>query len=330
MKSFRMFGRGAGVGVAAAVLALTVSACSSSGGGGGGSTAASQPPGGSSPSSGGSTGLPGAGKPAVTLGDKDFAEEFLLGQLYAQALQAKGFKVTVKENIGSSEVIDKALTSGQIDLYPEYTGVIYTVLANLGDQPKSKEVTYDGAKKFENGRGYDILDPTPFQDADGVAVLNSYAQKNNLKTIDDLKNLSHFTYLGPPENATRFQGVVGLKQAYGLNNFTFKPLKTGSQYSAIDNGQADSIAIFTTDAQLASNKYTVLTDTKGIFGFQQVVPVVSKKVLDAEGPAFADTLNSVSKLLTTDAIIAMNKAVQIDQKDPGDVAKAFLQANGLA
>jgi osmoprotectant transport system substrate-binding protein len=328
MKAFRIFGRGAGVGVAAVVLALTASACGSSGGGGD-DTAASQPAGSSPSSSGGSSELPGKGKPAVTLGDKDFAEEFLLGQLYAQALQAKGYTVTVKENIGSSEVIDKALTSGQIDLYPEYTGVIYTVLANLGDQPKSKEVTYDGAKKFENGRGYDILEPTPFQDADGVAVLNDYAAKNHLKTIDDLKNVSHFTYLGPPENATRFQGVQGLKQAYGLNNFTFKPLKTGSQYSAIDNGQADSIAIFTTDAQLATNKYTVLTDTKGIFGFQQVVPVVSKKVLDAEGPEFADALNAVSKLLTTDAIIAMNKAVQIDQKDPGDVAKAFLEANGL-
>ena len=329
MKAFRTFGRGAGVGVAAVVLALTVSACSSSGGGGGSSSSqtAGNPP---ASSGGGSTALPGKGKPAVTMGDKDFAEEFLLGQLYSQALKAKGYTVNLKENIGSSEVIDKALTSGQIQLYPEYTGVIYTVLANLGDQPKSKEVTYDGAKQFENKRGYDILEPTPFQDADGVAVTNDYAQKNHLKTIDDLKNVSHFTYLGPPENATRFQGVVGLKQAYGLNNFTFKPLKTGSQYSAIDNGQADSIAIFTTDAQLASGKYTVLTDTKGIFGFQQVVPVVKQSVLTAEGPEFADTLNAVSKLLTTDAIIAMNKAVQIDQKSPADVAKAFLQANGLA
>ena len=330
MKAFRMFGRGAGVGIAAVVLALTASACSSSGGGGGGTSSAPNTAANPPASTGGSSGLPGAGKPAITMGDKDFAEEFLLGQLYSQALKAKGYTVNLKENIGSSEVIDKALTSGQIQIYPEYTGVIYTVLANLGDQPKSKEVTYDGAKSFENKRGYDILDPTPFQDADGVAVLNSYAQKNGLKTIDDLKKLSHFTYLGPPENATRFQGVVGLKQAYGLNNFTFKPLKTGSQYSAIDNGQADSIAIFTTDAQLASGKYTVLTDTKGIFGFQQVVPVVKQSVLTAMGPEFADTLNAVSKLLTTDAIIAMNKAVQIDQKSPADVAKAFLQANGLA
>jgi len=326
MRPITTVGRSTALGAAALVLAATLAACSSSGGGGSSSPA---PTGGGSTSAGASGDLPGKGKPPVTMGDKDFAEQYVLGELYSQALRAKGYSVTLKSNIGSSEVIDKALTSGQIDTYPEYTGVIYTVLANLGDQPKSKEVTYAGAKKFENDRGFELLEPTPFQDADGVAVLNDFAKKNKLKTIDDLKKLDHFTYLGPPENATRYQGVQGLKKAYGLNNFTFKPLKTGSQYQAIDNGQADSIAIFTTDAALASGKYTVLTDTKGIFGFQQVAPVVSKKVLAAEGPEFTDTLNAVSKLLTTDAIISMNKAVQIDQKDPGDVAKAFLQANNM-
>lgn len=330
MKPFRMFGRASSLGAAAVVLALTLSACSSSGGGGGGG--GTTPAGGASggESGGGSTALPGKGKPAITMGDKDFTEEYVLGELYAQALRAKGFSVTLKSNIGSSEVIDKALTSGQIDIYPEYTGVIYTVIAGHGDNPKSAEATYQGAKKFENGRGYEILNPTPFQDADGLAVTKSFAQQHGLKTIDDMKKLSHFTYLGPPENATRYQGVVGLKQAYGLHNFTFKPLKTGSQYQAIDAGQADSIAIFTTDPQLASGKYAVLTDTKGIFGYQQVVPVVKKSVLDAEGPAFADTLNKVSALLTTKAIISMNKAVAIDQQDPGEVAKTFLKANGLA
>jgi osmoprotectant transport system substrate-binding protein len=101
----------------------------------------------------------------------------------------------------------------------------------------------------------------------------------------------------------------------------------GSQYQALDQGKVDTIAIFTTDGQLASGKYAVLTDTKGIFGFQQVVPVVKKSVLAKEGPAFEQTLNAVSKLLTTDAIVAMNKAVQIDQQDPGAVAKTFLKAN---
>ncbi len=322
MKRTTSPGRAVAAGLMAAALAVTVAACGSSGGSAGGGNTG----GGSTPAS---ADLPGKGKPAVTMGDKNFAEEYLLGALYSQALRAKGFTVTLKGNIGASAVIDKALTSGKIDMYPEYTGVIYTELAKLGDRPKSAAETLKGATTYESKRGFAVLDPTPFQDADGLAVLNDYAKQHSLKTIDDMKKVGSFTYAGPPENGTRYQGVIGLKQAYGLSKIKFEPLGIGLQYQALNQHKVDSIAIFTTDPQLASGKYTVLTDTKGIFGFQQVVPVISKKVLDAEGPAFADTLNAVSASLTTDAIVAMNKAVQIDQKRPADVAKAFLQANHL-
>lgn len=273
--------------------------------------------------------LPGKGKPPIVMGDKNFAEEYLLGALYSQALKAKGYTVTLKGNIGASAVIDKALTGGKIDMYPEYTGVIYTELAHMGDRPKSAADTLAGATKYEEKRGYAVLKPTPFQDADGLAVTNDYAKQHGLKTIADMSKVGKFTYGGPPENGTRFQGVKGLKSVYGLSKLTFKPLTIGSQYQALDQGKINSIAIFTTDGQLASKKYTVLTDTKGIFGYQQVVPVVSKKLLAKEGPAFSKTLNEVSAKLTTNAIVAMNKAVQIDQKNAGDVAKQFLKANSL-
>lgn len=356
MKSSSLFTRTASIGVMVA-LAATLGACGSSGSsttakttGAGPSPSAPAPggntSGGATQSQGNSTpsepalpsgtgdrtlpsGQPGKGKPAVTLGDKNFAEEYLLGALYQQALQARGFTVKLKGNIGSSAVIDKALTSGQIDGYPEYTGVIYTETAKLGDLPKSAAVTLAGATKFENKRGFEVLNPTPFQDKDGVAVLNAYAKKYSLKTIGDLKKVGSFTYAGPPENGTRYQGVVGLKKAYGLNKVQFKALNIGLQYAALDKKQVDTIAIFTTDGQLASNKYTVLDDNRGIFGYQQVVPVFTKKVLAAEGPAFAATLNAVSATLTTPVIIALNKAVQIDQKNPAAVAKAFLTANKL-
>jgi len=275
------------------------------------------------------TGQPGKGKPAVVMGDKNFSEEYLLGELYSQALRARGFTVNLKGNIGSSTTINAALQSGKIDLYPEYTGVIYTVLAGHPDNPTSAAETLKGATAYENKHGYVVLNPTPFQDADGLATTKSYAQKNGLKEIGDLKKVSSFTYAGPPENATRYQGVIGLKKAYGLDNFKFKPVPIGSQYQALDQGKVDTIAIFTTDGQLASGKYAVLTDTKGIFGFQQVVPVVKKSVLSEQGPAFERTLNAVSQLLTTDAIVAMNKAVQIDQQDPAAVAKTFLKANNM-
>jgi osmoprotectant transport system substrate-binding protein len=298
-----------------AALAVTLAACGSSSGGTKGSSSGSN--------------LPGKGKPTITMGDKNFEEEYVLGDLYQQALQAKGFTVKLKSNIGSSELIDKSLTSGQIDMYPEYDGVIYTELANLGDQPKSAAVTYQGASSWEAKRGFTLLTPTPFQDADGVATTVAYAKQHNLKTIADLKNVGSFSYGGPAENGTRYQGVVGLKQAYGLTKITFTPLPIGTQYQALDNGKVNSIAIFTTDPELKSGKYAVLTDTKGIFGYQQVAPVVSAKVLAAEGPAFTQTLNAVSAKLTGPAIIAMNAAVALDKQDPATVAKQFLKANGL-
>jgi len=324
-RSGRMFGTVAAVG-----LALTLAAC-----GGGSGNSGNSAGGSSSKGSGGSSGSaapsgqPGKGKPAIVMGDKNFSEEYLLGELYSQALRARGYTVKLKGNIGSSTTINAALQSGKIDMYPEYTGVIYTVLAGHPDNPTSAEETLKGATAYENKHGFAVLNPTPFQDADGLATTKAYASKNKLKTIGDLKKVGAFSYAGPPENATRYQGVVGLKKAYGLTQVQFKPVPIGSQYQALDQGKTDTIAIFTTDGQLASGKYAVLTDTKGIFGFQQVVPVVKKSVLAKEGPAFKQTLNAVSKLLTTDAIVAMNKAVQIDQKDPGAVAKAFLQANHM-
>src|SRR4051795_3536382 len=275
------------------------------------------------------TGQPGKGKPAVVMGDKNFSEEYLLGELYSQALRAKGYTVTLKGNIGSSTTINAALQSGKIDMYPEYTGVIYTVLAGHPDNPTSAEETLKGATAYEEKHGYAVLVPTPFQDADGLATTKAYASEHGLKTIDDLSKVGAFTYAGPPENATRYQGVLGLKKAYGLTQLQFKPVPIGSQYQALDQGKTDTIAIFTTDGQLASGKYAVLKDTKGIFGFQQVVPVVNKSVLSQQGPAFEQTLNAVSQLLTTDAVVAMNKAVQIDQQDPGEVAKTFLKANNM-
>jgi osmoprotectant transport system substrate-binding protein len=285
----------------------------------------------SSPSGGkGTASQPGKGKPAVTLGDKNFTEQYILGELYAQALRAKGYSVDVKSNIGSSELTDKALTSGQIDLYPEYMGVITTVLAKLSDQPVSAQQTYDKAKVFEKKRGYTLLEKTPFFNADGLAVKPAYAAKYKLSDVADLKKVpGKFTFGGPPENKTRYQGVVGMQKAYGLKNIVFKPLSIGLQYKALDSGKIDVAAVFTTDGQLAGGKLKVLKDSKGIFGFQNVAPVVGDKVLAREGPQFAATLNAVSAKLTNVAMQAMNGAVDLDKQKPAAVAKAFLKANRL-
>jgi osmoprotectant transport system substrate-binding protein len=275
------------------------------------------------------SGQPGKGKPAVTLGDKNFTEQFILGQLYKQALEAKGFTINLKNNIGSSEIIDKSLTSGKIDMYPEYTGVVVTVLQGTKDHPKSAEETYNRAKAFEEKRGFAVLNKTPFFNADALAVKPEFAQKNGLKSTADLKKLKSFKFGAPPENKTRYEGVVGMKKVYGLNNLEFKPLAIGLQYKALESGSIDVAAVFTTDGQLEGGKLTVLTDPEGIFGFQNVIPVVKKSVLAEQGPAFEQTLNAVSSKLTVEAMRKMNAAVDLDKQDPAKVAASFLSANGL-
>jgi osmoprotectant transport system substrate-binding protein len=275
------------------------------------------------------SGQPGKGKPAVTLGTKDFTEEFILGELYKQALEAKGFKVNLKKNIGSTEIIDKALTSGQIDGYPEYLGVSVAVVARKDIVPKSDQQTYNLAKAFYAKRGQSISQQTPFFDVDAIATRKDFAQKNGLTTVADLKKLGSFTVGARPEFKDRFQGLKGMQSEYGLTNAKFKQLALGIQYQALDKGDVDSANVFSTDAQLASGKYTVLKDPKGIFGYQHVAMIMDTKKNQALGPAFFATINQVSRLLTNPAMITMNKAVAIDKQPEAEVAKKFLQANNL-
>jgi osmoprotectant transport system substrate-binding protein len=273
---------------------------------------------------------PGKGKPAVTLGTKDFTEEFVLGELYKQALEAKGYKVNLGKDIGATEIIDKALTSGQIDGYPEYLGVSVAVVARKDIVPKSDKQTYQLAKDFYEGRGQVISKQTPFFDVDAIATTKDYASKNDLKTVADLKGVGDFTVGARPEFRNRFQGLKGMRSEYGLTNAQFKQLALGIQYQALDSGDVDSANVFSTDAQLASGKYVVLKDPKGIFGYQHVAMVMDKDKYEAlGGQAYFDVINEVSALLTNDAMISMNKAVAIDKQDEAEVAKSFLEANNL-
>ncbi|MDX6441110.1 MAG: osmoprotectant transport system substrate-binding protein [Gaiellaceae bacterium] len=269
-----------------------------------------------------------AALPTVTIGTKNFTEQYVLGQLYKQALESKGYKVVYKEDIGNSELIDTALTSGKINFYPEYTGVIVADLAKK-PAPKSADAAYAAAKKFEEGRGNTLLAKTPFFDSDSFGMLASTAKKLGVKTIDDMKKVKSFTFGGFPECRTRITCLLGLTKTYGLKQTKFVPLASISVYTALDQGKITAGDVFSTDPQLAGSKYTVLTDTKHIFGFQNVAPVISQKLAKDGGAKFAATINAVSAKLSLKAMIAMNKAVAIDKKSPETVASAFLTANKL-
>jgi osmoprotectant transport system substrate-binding protein len=266
----------------------------------------------------------------VIIGTKNFPEEFILGQLYKQALQAKGFTVSYKENIGSTELIQTSLTSGKINFYPEYTGVIVQVVFHRKSSPKTALATWQLAKQLEAAKGYTVLKPTPFYDTDVVAVTNATAKKYGLKSIGDLKKVGSFKFGGFPECKTRNTCFVGYTKQYGISNATFTPLAGISAYAALDNGSILAADVFSTDPPLGKgSKYTVLADPKHVTGFQNVAPIVKTAVVTSLGSKFTTTVNAVSAKLTQNAIVAMNKAVIVDKQSAASVASAFLKANGL-
>jgi osmoprotectant transport system substrate-binding protein len=311
----------AALGVLAVAL---ITACGSSSSSSSSSASSSSAP---ATSSSSAASAPSGG--TLTLGTKNFTEEFIVGQLYKQALTAKGCKINYKENIGATEVVDKALTSHQIDAYPEYTGESVATVAAINKNVTSPQQEYALAKAFYAKRGQVMSQMTPFFDTDAIAVTKAYAKKYGLATTADLKKVPHFTLGARPEFLNRQEGALGMKKVYGVKNFSFKSLALGLQYQALDSGAVQAIDVFTTDPQLASGKYVVLKDPKNIFGFQNIALVVNKDKVSA-CPALMTTVNSINKLLTTPAIIAMNKAVAIDHQQAAAVAGAFLKANNLS
>ena len=298
-------------------LVIGLAACGGGGGGSGGS--------------GESTGTTNAAgpKPTVVIGTKNFAEEYILGQLYGQALKAKGFKVVFKGSLGSSELADTAIRSGKINFYPEYTGVIVLDLAKQ-TSPKSAAATYEAANSYEEKHGLTLLKPTPFYDSDTFTMLTKTAHKLGVKTIGDMKKVPSFSYAGFPECKTRITCLLGLKNIYGLKQVKFVALGTISIYTLLDKGQVTAGDGFSTDPQQLESKYTALTDTKHIFGFQNVAPVVSRKLITgSNGMLLEQTCNAVSRNLTLKAMQAMNKAYYVDKATPKQIAQGFLQANGL-
>ena len=270
---------------------------------------------------------PTQGSTPIIVGTKNFPEQYVLGQLYKQALEAKGFEVQYKENIGSTELIDTALRSGKVTLYPEYTGIMLSVTFKRKTLPKTAAGTYDLAKRLYERRGQTLLRQTPFQDRDELAVLRSTANRYGLKSVGDLKKVPDLSIAAFPEWESRWTDQIG--RLYGVEGFEFVPLAGISAYALLDQKKVEAAGIFTTDPALISSKYVVLKEPKNMFGFQHVAPVLSRKLVTENGARFTSTLNKVTALLSLKAMIAMNKAVAIDKKSPAKVADAFLKANGL-
>lgn len=271
-----------------------------------------------------------ASAPPIVIGSKNFTESLITGELYSQAFAAQGYKVRHKPNIGSTELIDRVLRDGQIDAYPEYSGVVTGVLAKDTTVYQSVEDIAAAGQKFQSSRGFTYMTPlTAFETNLTFIVHKDFADEHGLSTIADLKKLPSQKVVLYPPDATREQGYPGLKREYGIGNIKPVPLDHGLTYTALDKGEVNIAGAFSTDPQLLSGKYTALAEPKKILGIQHVGLVIKSSVLDELGPAFKQTYDKLQPLLTVEAMQQMNKATVIDKQEPKEVARTFLAANGM-
>ncbi|MEU6855007.1 ABC transporter substrate-binding protein [Actinacidiphila alni] len=266
----------------------------------------------------------------VVVGSNNFPESILLGDIYGEALKAKGIKVSYKPNIGSRETTYGLLKNGSLTVLPEFNGALLAYL-----DPKATPTTADATNAAAQAKldpKLTLLKGSPAEDKDSLTVNADTAAKFHLtadSTIADLAKYGDQITIGAsPEFQTRQQGLVGLKSVYGLTPKGFKALDAGGPLTqaALKNNNVQAADIFTTDPTITKEKWVVLQDPKNLFGFENVIPLVYKSGLSQAG---VDALNAVSAKLDTKTLLDLDTQVQSDNKDPLEVAKTWLTSAGL-
>lgn len=266
----------------------------------------------------------------ISIGSKNFTEQLILGEMYAQYLESQGVKVTRKLNLGGTVVAHDALKAGSIDLYPEYTGT--GLLAILKEKTMSDPVAVfnEVAKQYKQQFNLVWLDQAPMNNTQALAVKKTLSQQRNLTTISQMVAMaSQLVLAAVPDFPDREDGLAGLKKTYG--DFQFKDVKIfdpGIKYKAFLDGQADVVVAFGTDGQISGYDLVLLKDDKGLWPPYHVAPVVRQDTLDRV-PAIKQ-LNKIAPLLTDSVMQGLNWKVDgPDKADPANVARDFLKASGL-
>jgi glycine betaine/choline ABC-type transport system substrate-binding protein len=272
-----------------------------------------------------------AGK-QITVGSKNFTEQFILGEIYAQALEAAGYDVKKDLNLGSEQIALRALKGGDVDAYPEYTSTALTSFFDVQPQdiPKdAKQAVEDSQSEFEQ-EGLIAYEPTPFTSANAVGILKQKAEDLGVQTVSDLEGKSQdLTLYGSPECRQRLDCLVGLEQDYNMEFKKFTPVDIGLRYDVLEKGQADLSIIFTTDAQLFTRDDVItLEDDKQVFPPGNVTFVARKQTADEAGPDLQETVELVQQGLTERVMQELNARVDVDREEPRTVAAAYLREAG--
>lgn len=270
----------------------------------------------------------GASIAQVRIGSKNFTEQFVVAEIYAQALEAAGIKVERKLNLGGTLIAHKALEEKQIDLYPEYTGTMLLVVMKAEPMTDRKGV-YEKVKADYAGRGLVVLDEAPLNNTYNMVVRPDTAAQYKLETLSDLARVAKDLKLGAgPEFRDRKDGLPGLKAKYGMVFKEDLQMAIGLRYQALSNKQIDVVNGYATDGMISALKLKRLKDDQALWPPYFLAPVVRKDALDAN-PKIAEVLNRVSPMLDESSMAEMNYKVDGEKQEPKDVARAFLKSKGV-
>jgi glycine betaine/choline ABC-type transport system substrate-binding protein len=276
---------------------------------------------------------PKNGKVDLTVGSKNFTEQIILGEIYAQGLEAAGYTVKKDLNLGSETVALQTLKAGQISGYPEYASTALTSFFGVEPEevPAEAQAAYEKAKAEFEKEDLTAFPPTPFASANAVGTLKKTADELGLKTVSNLEGKSEeLTLYGSPECRQRIDCLAGLEKYYGLKFKSFTPVDIGLRYKVLENGQADLSILFTTDAQLSAekDKFVILEDDKEVFPAGNVIFVTTPEVVEEAGPDYEKTIVQVQKGLTLPVMQELDARVEIEKQEPSVVAAQYLKSAG--
>jgi osmoprotectant transport system substrate-binding protein len=283
----------------------------------------------------------------IVVGSKNFTEQLILGEMYAQRLAALGLPVSTSLNLGGTVVAHEALVAGELSLYPEYTGTGLTVILEIpiaevqatpaaGGEASPVAGSIDERVYQLVSEGYkeqfDLvwLDETPFNNTQALAVKRAFAEERGISTISELAEIAgELTIVAPSDFVERPDGLQGLEEFYDLAFADVLSVEPGIRYQALQEDQAQVVLAFGTDGQVSGFDLVLLEDDLGLWPPYHVAPVVRQDVLDAY-PDLAPALNEIAPLLTDEVMSGLNWRVDGDAKEePADVAQSFLEEHGL-
>ena len=270
---------------------------------------------------------------SLTIGSKNFTEQIVLGEIYAQALEAAGYDISTDLSLGSEQVALRTLEEGEVSGYPEYTSTALTSFFEFApeDVPGDAQAAFEETQDDFADRGLVAYPPTPFSSANAVGLLSKTADELGISSISDLEDHQDLALYGSPECRQRIDCLAGLEEYYGLDGLreNFTPVDIGARYEVLDKGDADLSILFTTDAQLfTSDEYTTLEDDMGVLPAGNVIFIASQEAADEAGPDFAETIEAVQQDLSLEVMQELNARVDVDREKPADAARSYLEEFG--